>query len=61
LLYYSRNPDHPLVKSTPLSEFDKDLQKFLLDDLNIKADFQEYLSYGYDNCDYDYFIEFIVD
>ena len=38
---YSRNPTHPLVKSIPLEEFDKNLQKQLLEDLNITEDFKE--------------------
>ena len=38
---YSRNTTHPLVLSTLLSEFDKELQKILLDDLNITQDFTE--------------------
>ena len=41
LVIYSRNPTHPLVKSIPLEEFDENLQKQLLDDLNITEDFQE--------------------
>jgi internalin A len=40
-IIYSRNSDHQLVKSTSLSEFDKMLQKILLDDLNITDDFKE--------------------
>jgi Leucine-rich repeat (LRR) protein len=40
-IIYSRNPTHPLVKSYTLETFDKDLQKQLLNDLNITKNFKE--------------------
>jgi internalin A len=37
---YHQNPTHPLILSTPLKEFDKDLTDQLFEDLNVKLPYR---------------------
>ena len=50
---YYQNPTHPLILSTPLKEFDKDLTNQLFEDLKIskKINFSE-RPYGINNITY---------